>query len=44
MNQEEPKNRKHIKFEIGDDTDGDEAEILRMHQAVLRNRKINSIL
>lgn len=27
----------------GDDTDGEEEEILRMHKAVLRNRKINSI-
>ena len=28
----------------GDGTEGEEAEILRMHQAVVRNRKINSIL
>jgi hypothetical protein len=28
----------------GNGTDGEEEEILRMHQAVLRNRKINSIL
>lgn len=28
----------------GDGIDGEEEEILRMHQAVLRNRKINSIL
>lgn len=28
----------------GDGIDGEEAEILRMHQAVVRNRKINSIL
>jgi len=28
----------------GDGTDGEEAEILRIHQAVVRNKKINSIL
>jgi hypothetical protein len=28
----------------GDGIDGEEAEILRMHQSVVRNRKINSIL